>query len=62
MRTFINYTIRFAALLSAVSLLSMLIGWISVDISTVSIDVIMLAIWISTEYEIRVKGKDSQQR
>ena len=46
-------TIRFAALLSAVSLLAMLVGWMSIELTTASIDVIMLGVWITKELELR---------
>lgn len=62
MRTLINNIIRLAALLSVVSLISMLMGWQNVDMLAIGVDVVMLAIWISTEYEIRGKRKDSSQR
>ena len=62
MRTLINNIIRLVALLSVVSLIAMLMGWQNVDMIAIAVDVVMLAIWISTEYEIRGKGKDSPQR
>ncbi|GJK71874.1 hypothetical protein TUM17564_39010 [Citrobacter freundii] len=55
MRTLINNIIRFAALLSVISMFSMLIGWQKVDMIAVSVDLIMVVIWISSEYELITK-------
>ncbi|KLP90036.1 hypothetical protein ABF77_22810 [Enterobacter roggenkampii] len=60
MRTAINNIIRFAALLSVVSLFSMLLGWNKVDMIAISVDVIMLAIFASNEYDISDKRKSKK--
>lgn len=62
MRTFINNIIRLAALLSVISMLSMLMGWQRVDMIAIAVDVIMLTIWSSNEYEIRGKSRDKPHR
>nr|DAI87042.1 MAG TPA: hypothetical protein [Caudoviricetes sp.] len=40
-------------------MLSMLMGWQRVDMIAIAVDVIMLAIWASNEYEIRGKSRDT---
>lgn len=62
MRTLINNIIRLAALLSVVSLISMFVSWQRVDMIAIAVDVIMLAIWISSEGENSEKSKESSQR
>lgn len=60
MGTLVNNIIRLAALLSAVSLLAMLLGWKEVNIVLVAVDVGMLVIWGTSEYELRMKRKESE--
>lgn len=62
MRTFINNIIRIAALLSVISMLSMLMGWQRIDMIAIAVNVIMLAIWASNEYEVRGKSRDKPHR
>lgn len=57
MRTLINNIIRFAALLSVISMISMMVGWQKADMIAISVDLIMLVIWISSEYENKLTGK-----
>lgn len=56
-RTLINNIIRFAALLSVISMISMMVGWQKADMIAISVDLIMLVIWISSEYENKLTGK-----
>ncbi len=58
LRTVINNIVRFVVLLSVVSLVSMLLGWNKVDMIAVSVDIIMLAIFASNEYDISDKRKN----
>ena len=57
MQAVVNNVIRFAALLSAISMIAILIGWQSFDVTNISINLIMLAVWASKEHEIYSKKK-----
>lgn len=61
MGTLVNNIIRLAALLSVVSLISMLVGWKKVDVVMIAVDVVMLVIWATSEYEIMKKRKESER-
>ncbi len=60
MSSFINNIVRLAALMSLVSLIAMLVGWKEVDVVMIAVDVVMLVIWGTSEYELRMKRKGSE--
>lgn len=60
MNTFINNIVRLAALMSVVSLIAMLVGWKEPDAVMIGVDVVMLVIWGTSEYELRMKRKESE--
>ena len=60
MSAFINNIVRLAALMSLVSLISMLLGWQNAKEVTIAVDGVMLVIWGTSEYELRMKRKESK--
>jgi len=60
MNTFINNIVRLAALMSLASLISMLLGWQSANEVMIAVDLVMLVIWGTSEYELRMKRKESK--
>ncbi|AEN65429.1 hypothetical protein Entas_2702 [Enterobacter soli] len=53
----INFAIRLAALMSVVSLISMVVGWQNRDLIAISIDLIMIIIWLSHEFDMKKKNR-----
>ncbi len=57
----VNNIIRLAALICFISIISMLIGWKEADVSMIAMDVVMLVIWATSEYENKKKRKESER-
>jgi len=60
MSSFINNIVRLAALMSLVSLIAMLLGWQSASEVMIAVDIVMIVIWGTSEYELRMKRKGSE--
>lgn len=57
MSKLIDFAIRLAALMSLVSLISMVVGWQKRDLIAISIDLIMIIIWLSHEFDMKKKNR-----